>query len=251
VIEAGARSEDAPSVARYRRRVALFLALALAAATVLAAAAWTVTAVERVNAVEAERDSWQRPADVLQALDLGEGQVVVDLGSGVGYFALKLAERVGRRGRVLAVDVRRFPLLFLRVRAFLRGVGNLEAVHGEPDDPHLPAEAVDAVLVVNTFHELEDPERVLGRAREALRPDGRLVLVDPAPSAPGEAHAASDGDRHQPLEAAQARVRRSGFEIVRRDDSFVDGAGPGRWWLIVARRRESYPESARVRGGRP
>ena len=83
-----------------------------------------------MGAVEAERDSWQRPADVLQALELRKGAVVADLGSGVGYFALKLAERVGRGGRVLAVDVRRFPLVFLRVRALLRGLRNLEAVRG-------------------------------------------------------------------------------------------------------------------------
>lgn len=218
----------------YRRRIALFLASAFVVLAALGAIAWTVTALERVSAVEGERDSWQRPQDVLQALELRKGAVVADLGSGVGYFALKLAERVGPSGRVLAVDVRRFPLAFLRLRARLRGLRNLEAVHGAPDDPHLPAGGVDAVLIANTFHELEDQERILGRARDALRPAGRLVVVDPAPSVetPGEnAH-----HHHESPDSAEARLRQAGFEIVSRDDGFVDASSHGRWWLIVARR---------------
>lgn len=220
----------------YRRRVALFLSLTVAALTAIAAIAWTLTAVQRVDAVEAERDSWQRPADVMEALDLGDGKVVVDLGSGVGYFALKLADRVGRRGRVLAVDVRRFPLLFLRARALLRGLHNFEAVHGEPDDPHLPAGGVDAVLVANTFHELEHQELVLGRVKDALRPAGRLVLVDPGPNVAVGASAATGDNHHESPDSAEARLRQTGFEIVSRDDRFVAASSHGRWWLIVARK---------------
>jgi ubiquinone/menaquinone biosynthesis C-methylase UbiE len=220
--------------ASYRRRVAFFLLFAVGGVALLATVSWTVGAVRAVAAVEAERDSWQRPADVMAALDLADGTVVADLGSGVGYFALKLTQRVGPRGRVLAVDVRRFPLLFLRVRALLRGCRNLEAVHGEPDDPHLPAGGVDAVLVANTFHELEDQELILGRAREALRSDGRLVVVDPDPSV--ALAAPSAGHHHQSADSVEARLRQAGFQIVSRDDRFVDGSSHGRWWLIVARK---------------
>jgi SAM-dependent methyltransferase len=220
----------------YRRRVALLLASAVLVLAATGAIVWTVTAIEQVSAVEAERDSWQRPADVLQALELRKGAVVADLGSGVGYFALKLAKRVGRGGRVLAVDVRRFPLVFLRVRALLRGLRNLETVHGAPDDPQLPAGGVDAVLVANTFHELEDQERILGRVRDALRPAGRLVLVDPAPSVAVETAGGKEHHRQQSPDSAETRLRQSGFEIVSRNDGFVDASSHGRWWLIVARK---------------
>lgn len=221
---------------RYRLRIALFLVAVGGTVFLLGATQWTVGAIRRVDAVESERDLWQRPADVLQALDLGDGKVVVDLGSGVGYFALKLAESVGRRGRVLAVDVRRFPLLFLRMRAVLRGRSNLEIVHGEADDPHLPAGGVDAILVANTFHELEDPGAVLSRSREALRSGGRLVVVDPSPGA-GEAGSPRRGaHHHESSVSAEARLRQAGFEIVRRDDKFIDAPSHGCWWLIVARR---------------
>jgi predicted methyltransferase len=236
VVEERPRSEDAPIQLRYRRRIALFLSLAAAALLAMGAIVWTATAVRRVDAVEVERDSWQRPAEVMEALDVGDGKVVVDLGSGVGYFALKLADRVGRRGRVLAVDVRRFPLLFLRARTLLRGLHNLEAVHGEPDDPHLPAGGADAVLVANTFHELEHQELILGRVKDALRPAGRLVVLDPAPNVAVGASAATGEHHHESPDSAEARLRQIGFEIVSRDDRFVDASSHRRWWLIVARK---------------
>jgi SAM-dependent methyltransferase len=219
----------------YRRRIAAFLAAAFVTVGLLGAALWTAGALRAVDAVEAERDRWQRPAEVVEALDVGEGKVVADLGSGVGYFALKLAERVGRHGRVLAVDVRSFPLLFLRLRGLVRGCSNLTVVRGEARDPHLPAAGVDAILVANAYHELEDPDAILVHAREALRPGGRLVVVDPAvdaadpePPDPGTHH-------HSSPDRAEARILAAGLEIVRRDDAFVDEPH-GRWWLVVARR---------------
>jgi SAM-dependent methyltransferase len=221
---------------RYRRRIAAFLFAATGAAGLLGAATWTVGAIRRVDVVESERDQWQRPADVMRALDLGDGTVVADIGSGVGYFALKLAGRVGRQGRVLAVDVRRFPLLFLRIRALVRGRRNLAVVRGEVDDPRLPAGGVDAILVANTFHELEDPDSILDRARQALRPAGRLVVLDPSPGITDGGSPAPEGHHHESPDSAEARLHRAGFEVVSRDDSFVDVPDHGRWWLIVARK---------------
>ena len=88
-----------------------------------------------LDRVEQERDGWQRPADVLRHLDAGPGDVVVDLGSGAGYFALKLAPQVAPGGRVLAVDLRRQSLAFLWMRAARRGYSNVEIIHAAPDDP--------------------------------------------------------------------------------------------------------------------
>jgi len=221
---------------RYRLRVALLLALATGVIGALASTQWVIGALRRVEAVEGERDRWQRPEDVIRSLALGEGMAVVDLGSGVGYFALKLAERVGDSGRVLAVDVRRFPLAFLRLRAVLRARRNIEFVRGEPDDPHLPPGTIDAVLVANTFHELEDEASILGRVREALRPGGRLVVVDPAPDVAETGGRGPRAHRHESPGSAEARLRRAGFEIASRDDRFIEGGGHGSWWLIVARR---------------
>ena len=79
----------------------------------------TIRTLQTLTAVEAERDQWQRPADVIQALDIRAGSTVVDFGSGAGYFALKLSDAVKPNGKVIAVDLRRFSLLFLHLRAFL------------------------------------------------------------------------------------------------------------------------------------
>src|ERR1700724_715320 len=79
-----------------------------------------LNALSRLNVVEAERDQWQRPTDVIRALDLRSGNVVVDLGCGSGYFTLKLSAPVGRNGSVLAEDIRRLPLVFLWLRTFQR-----------------------------------------------------------------------------------------------------------------------------------
>jgi len=233
--EADTRSE-AEIQRSYRRRIAAFAVAAFVTVGFLGATLWTAGALRAVDAVEAERDGWQRPSDVMKALDLGEGEVVADLGSGVGYFALKLADRVGRHGRVLAVDVRPFPLLFLRLRGLLRGCSNLTVVRGEAGDPHLPAGSVDAILVANTFHELEDPDTILAHAREALRPGGRLVVVDPGPDV-AEAGPPGHGTHHNTSpDRAEARILRAGLEIVSRDDAFIEEPGHARWWLILALR---------------
>jgi len=125
--------------------------------------------------VERDRDAWQRPEEILQRLHLRPGMTVVDLGSGAGYFALKIAPRVGPAGRVLAVDLRRESLAFLWIRAVEAGDRNLLVIHGDVTDPRLPPGPVDAVLIANTYHELAQPDstlRVLAYG-DAARRDAR------------------------------------------------------------------------------
>ena len=132
--------------------------------------------------MEAERDQWQRPAEVLQALDIKPGDVVVDLGCGSGYFALKLSSPVGKGGRVLAEDIRRLPLAFLWFRTILKNERNITVVHGDATDPHLPPRQVNEVLIANTYHELTDSQAILAHVRQSLVSGGRLVVVDRAPN---------------------------------------------------------------------
>src|SRR6516164_4375968 len=111
-----------------------------------------------LNIVESERDEWQRPSEVISRLSLKSGDIVADVGSGAGYFSLKLSPVVGRSGTVLAVDVRKPPLVFLWIRALLAGLHNIRIRVGESDAPHLPVGTVDAVLIANTYHEFTAPE---------------------------------------------------------------------------------------------
>src|SRR5262252_5465862 len=116
-----------------------------------------IRTLQQLTAVEAERDRWQRPSDIIRALNLTQGNTVVDLGSGSGYFALKLSSVVGSGGTVYAVDIRRLPLRFLWVRSLIRRQHNVRTVLGESDNSHLPYSAVNAVLIANTYHELDNP----------------------------------------------------------------------------------------------
>ena len=120
-----------------------------------------VGTLQRLTVVEAERDRWQRPAEVIASLGLKDGSVVVDLGCGAGYFALKLSRTVGDTGKVIAVDLRRLSLAFLRIRALLQRRWNLTATHVEPSDSQLPLAAVDGVLIANTYHELTYRDTIL------------------------------------------------------------------------------------------
>src|ERR1035437_7951011 len=132
----------------YRVRISVFAACSIPTVTVLGTVYRGIQTLKRLEVVEQERDQWQRTSDIMQALDLKEGSVAADIGSGAGYFALKLSSPVGKSGEVLAVDIQRLPLIFLRIRTLLRGESNIQTILANPDD-HLPRQAVGAVLIVN------------------------------------------------------------------------------------------------------
>ena len=222
----------------YRVRVALFLigtVLLLVLLSYLYQAVQTLYALDRI---ESERDHWQRPTDVVQALNLSEGGVVVDFGSGVGYFALKLPLIVGKSGSIVAEDIRQEPLVFLRIRALLRGRHNLRTIRGETDNPRLPAGFADAVLIANTYHELTEPKQILRHLAESLKRGGRLVIVDRAlRSGPAESRESQTEHHELRPDLVETEVRNAGFEIISRDDLFIDRPVDDHiWWLLVARK---------------
>jgi predicted methyltransferase len=186
--------------------------------------------------MSSERDQWQRPDEIVQALNLRRGNVVVDLGSGAGYFALKLSVAVGKQGRVLAVDIRRLPLIFLWIRALLRNQHNVTVAHAQPEQPDLPAGVANGVLVANTYHEFHSPKSMVDQIFRSLAPGGRLVIVDRGPEAPTGKFDESEAHHHVPVTSVEVELRQRGFEIVRREDRFINRSGSDRWWLIVARK---------------
>jgi ubiquinone/menaquinone biosynthesis C-methylase UbiE len=124
------------------------------------------------------RDAWQKPDEVVRALRLRPGQVACDVGSGPGYFTLRLARAVGPSGRVYAVDVEPKILDALRERLAASGLRNVTPVLALADDPLLPAAACDVILIVDTYHHFPDRVAYLGRLTRALRPGGRIANVD-------------------------------------------------------------------------
>lgn len=212
----------------HRIRLILFLLSAVVVFATMFVLYSAVDTLRQLEVVESERDQWQRPAEVLQALDLRVGNVVADLGSGAGYFALKLSPIVGKQGQVLAVDIRKLSLSFLWIRTVLTHERNVHVIWSDEDDPRLPAGAVDAVLVANTFHELRDPKVILDHLSRSLRPGGRLVIVDRGPrQGVSQVHEVD-------LPTVEAELQQTGFEILHSQDHFIDRPGDDPWWLIVA-----------------
>jgi ubiquinone/menaquinone biosynthesis C-methylase UbiE len=127
------------------------------------------------------RDSRQREEDcelLLKALDVKPGQTVCDIGCGNGFYTLQLAEMVGDKGRVLAVDIQSEMLRLLDERAKEAGIANIELIHGTPIDPRLPAASVDLILLVDVYHEFSHPKQMLAAMRKALKPNGRIALAE-------------------------------------------------------------------------
>jgi len=124
------------------------------------------------------REAEERPDVVIDAIDLRGGELVADLGAGSGYFTFRLAAKAGKCGKVLAVDIQDEMLAAIRQRAAALRVTNVEEVKGAETDPHLPTGALDVVLMVDVYHELAYPYEVMTHVREALKPGGRVVLVE-------------------------------------------------------------------------
>jgi ubiquinone/menaquinone biosynthesis C-methylase UbiE len=127
------------------------------------------------------RESRQREEDcalLLQALDVKPGQVVCDIGCGNGFYTLQLAKRVGEQGRVLAVDIQSEMLHLLSERAKEAQINNIELIQGTAIDPKLPSGVVDLILLVDVYHEFSHPEQMLKAMRKALKPNGRIALVE-------------------------------------------------------------------------
>lgn len=123
-----------------------------------------------------ERDGWQKPHDVIEALSLAPDARVADLGAGTGYFSARLANMLGQ-GRVYAVDIEPDMVRYLGERAEREHLKNLHPVAGTPDDPKLP-EKVDLVLLVDVYHHIEDRVAYFHRLRNSLRPGGRVAIID-------------------------------------------------------------------------
>lgn len=125
-----------------------------------------------------ERDAYQKPHEVIAALDLTPGEVIADVGAGSGYFSFRLARHVGETGRVYAVDVS--PDMILAVNRKIRdlGVRNVVGLLAPPDDPLLPDASVDRFFFCNVWHHIEDQPGYLALMRKMLKPGGQVVMID-------------------------------------------------------------------------
>jgi ubiquinone/menaquinone biosynthesis C-methylase UbiE len=125
-----------------------------------------------------DRDGWQRPDRIMDALGIADASRVADVGAGSGWFTIRLARRVGPQGLVYAQDVQQEMLNAISRRVQREGLANVRPVLGRGSDPRLPAGNLDAVLIVDAYHEFEDSVALLANVAEALKPQGKVGVID-------------------------------------------------------------------------
>jgi tRNA A58 N-methylase Trm61 len=125
-----------------------------------------------------EREREEEPAKLMTALKLKPGDAVADIGAGSGYFTFRLAQAVGRKGKVYAVDIQPEMLAIIRRRMAQLRLPNVVPVLGEITNPKLPAESVDLIMMVDVYHEFSHPWEMTGNMVKALKPGGRIVFVE-------------------------------------------------------------------------
>lgn len=163
-----------------------------------------------------EREAEERPEQMLDLLQVPVGGTVADIGAGVGYHAWRLARRVGARGRVYATDLQPEMLRLLEASMKEHGVTNVVTIQSGQDRTGLPDGAIDLALMVDVYHELSDARTFLAAVRRALKPAGRLALVEfraEDPAVPIRI------EHKMTAEQVVAELHDAGFSLVMRDES--------------------------------
>ena len=158
------------------------------------------------------RDAEERPDSLLNLLEIPLGATVAEIGSGTGYFTWRLADKVGPRGKVFAVDVQQKMLDLTAETAKKHQLSNVQLVLGGDSDPHLPAASLDLVFIANAYHEFSDPQAIISAVNRALKPDGRLVIVE---FAEGHPFGPQDKAERMTINQIRAEIEPLGFELDR------------------------------------
>jgi putative heme-binding domain-containing protein len=158
------------------------------------------------------RDAEERPDSLVNALDIPVGASVAEIGSGTGYFTWRLGEKVGPTGKVFAVDIQQKMLDMTGETIKKHKLSNVELILGSENDPHLPAASLDLVLIAYAYHEFSEPEAMMAAMKRALRPDGRLVIIE---FAEGHPFGPQDKAERMTINQIRAEIEPIGFELDR------------------------------------
>jgi len=186
-----------------------------------------------------ERDRWQKAEELIQQLNLKTDSHVADVGCHEGYMTVKLAALV-KTGKVYAVDVEQPKLYKLKINLTNRKLENVIAIKGDYDNPKLPANTLDAVIIVDTYHEMDEHDKILQHIKAALKTGGRLVLCEAIADARRESTREDQERKHElSMDFALADLKAAGFTIIKQQDAFVDRTKEkgDKMWLLVAEKR--------------
>ena len=163
-----------------------------------------------------DREAWQKPEQVMDALYVGEGSVVADLGAGGGWFTIRLARRVWPNGTVYAEDIQRLMIEAIQRRVQREGLTNVKPLLGTGVDPFpgLAPSTLDAVLIVDAFHEMAEPVVLLRNVARTLKPQGRIGIID---YREGEGGPGPGPDERVPPSVIVAKAKEAGLTLDREE----------------------------------
>jgi len=191
------------------------------------------------------RESRSNLPEIFSALAVRPGSRVADVGAGDGFLTLRLARAVGPAGMVYAADIDEKAIGQLRKRAALAGLENVVSIRSAPSDPMLPTDTLDGAIMLLTYHEVVPYREMLARILSALRPGGRLVVIDPAPPRERRERTRAEqvANHELDLDIVKNELVEAGFNVIRSTDRLVpSGREEERaMWLIAAERPSGRP----------
>jgi ubiquinone/menaquinone biosynthesis C-methylase UbiE len=185
----------------------------------------------------AQRDKWQRSEELIRLLKVGDGSRVADVGCHEGYMTFKLARVVGEDGTVYAVDLQQAKLDKVKKRADDNSISQIKTVKAADDNPNLPENELDGVVILDTYHEMDAHTEILPRIRSSLKKGGRLLICEPIADARRKLSREEQEKKHElEMEFALADLKEAGFRIVYQKDNFIDRTKEkgDRMWVVVA-----------------
>jgi len=185
-----------------------------------------------------DRDTWMKVDQIFDLAEVGGGDQVADIGCHEGYLSFHLSKRVGDGGKVHAVDVQEYRLDDLKGYIKEKGTTNIEVILGDYDDPKLPEATLDIVFIVDTYHEMDDYMKILSHVKKALKPNGRLLLLeklkDPHKGKGREAQASA---HTLSIKYVKDELREAGFKISKEitDFGIWNHESEKQMWILVAK----------------
>ncbi len=162
-----------------------------------------------VESWEVRHNNTQPPLKVMDAMGLKPGMVIGEIGAGTGRYCIWLADRVGDKGKVYANDIDKKSLDHLKDRCKKYNIKNITSIMGKVDDPLFPPGSLDITFIINTYHHIEDPVKVIKNAIPALKKGGRLVIVE------NDATRSGWKSHNTPKEKLIKQAQKAGYKLVR------------------------------------
>lgn len=188
----------------------------------------------------AERDQWQRAGELIRLLNIKQGSQVADIGCHEGYMTTKLSSVVGTSGKVFAVDVDQSKLSLLKSHLEDRKIENVIVIKGDYDNPKLLSNTLDALLILDAYHEMDNHDKILQHVKLALKSGGRLLLCEPISESRRKYSREEQERKHElGINFAVDDLKKAGFEITYQKDPYVDRTkvkGDVMWVILAVRK---------------